>query len=474
MNIDVEGTLQLDTGLFVGRSAALLGITGSGKTNTAAVLIEEMLTAGLPMTIVDIEGEYYGLKQQYDVLVAGKSDQSELLIGPENAAQVAEVSLVRGISVILDLSDFTQEESAALLGAYFARLWEVAGKERKPYQIIIEEAHEWVPQGVRTPLKALLTRIALRGRKRGLGIILMSQRSAKVEKDVLTQTSLLFLHKVVHPIDMKVYKDLIPLPPTEVERTVGALGPGQIIAVSNHIPTLAQIRVRSTFHAGSTPVLGENVQPELRKIDQALLQELEQLMGASSPASDEARLEKRVKELEEALRKRDAEIAKRDEQIALLSQLSVTMNGQAAQLPEALHITQANIDTATVHQVQTSPLIVEATAPKQVPPPINEAKIRLLQKRLSQLSTHQQRVFRLLVEQEAPMTVDAIAAWLGVAKRTAQSYLPPDALFKIGLIQRSKSGKAYVYRATLKEHCAKEFPGANQQELLRRVLGRSL
>src|SRR6266496_4827195 len=139
MNIDAEGILHLTTDSFVGKSTALLGITGSGKTNSAAVLIEELLSNGLPMTICDIEGEYYGIKQRHTVLVAGRSEQSELLIGPENAAHVAEISLTRGISVILDLSEYTQEESYEFLSAYFTRLWEIAGKERKPYQIVLEE-----------------------------------------------------------------------------------------------------------------------------------------------------------------------------------------------------------------------------------------------------------------------------------------------------------------------------------------------
>src|SRR5438477_262227 len=103
MSLDIAGTnLTLDTQAFVGRSVAVLGITGSGKTNTAAVLIEELLAQGLPMTIVDIEGEYWGLKQSHDLLIAGRSEHAELEIGPDNAAQLATVSIQRGISVILD------------------------------------------------------------------------------------------------------------------------------------------------------------------------------------------------------------------------------------------------------------------------------------------------------------------------------------------------------------------------------------
>ena len=175
--IDTQGALAFETSTFVGRSVGVLGITDSGKTNTVAVLIEELL-GNLPMTIVDIEGEYWGLKERFDLLIAGRSEHAELEIGPENAAALAEISITRGISIILDLSDYSSDEQHAFLLAYFSRLWEVAGKERKPYQIVLEEAHEFIPQSASSPLKAVLTRIALRGRKRGLGIILASQRSA--------------------------------------------------------------------------------------------------------------------------------------------------------------------------------------------------------------------------------------------------------------------------------------------------------
>jgi predicted transcriptional regulator len=70
------------------------------------------------------------------------------------------------------------------------------------------------------------------------------------------------------------------------------------------------------------------------------------------------------------------------------------------------------------------------------------------------------------------MTVEEIAAWLGIARSTAQRYLPPDALVRIGLVKRSQSGNAHVYRSTLRDHLAKEFPGGDQEALLRRVLGK--
>ena len=58
LSIDSLNGFELQTQTLVGRGIAVLGITGAGKTNTAAVLIEELLSNDLPLTIVDIEGEY--------------------------------------------------------------------------------------------------------------------------------------------------------------------------------------------------------------------------------------------------------------------------------------------------------------------------------------------------------------------------------------------------------------------------------
>lgn len=460
--------LELEVSDFVGKSVAALGITGSGKTNTAAVLIEELLTNGLPLTIVDIEGEYYGLKEQFDLLIAGRSEHAELEVSPENASALATASVERGLSVILDLSDYTQDETYAFLIAYFTALWEAASKVKRPYQIVLEEAHEFIPQGANTPLKQIITRVALRGRKRGLGIILMSQRSAKVEKDVLTQTSLLFLHKVVHPTDMKVYKDLIPLPASEVESTVGALAPGAVVVVSNHQPVVAHIRLRHTFHAGSTPTLGDVAQPELRRVDASLLRDLQEMLAKTKPADSkhEQKAEKRIKELETLLAECDATIKQQSEQIAMLSKLAV-------QMPETMHI-----ERATVNHLHPSavgqPTIVESVPVKALPAnsahtPINESKLRALLMWLEKKTTVADRkILRTLHEHGRMMNLYDLASWSGLAETTIQKN-PPTELVQRGLIVRQRIGREFHYRSGLSAFLAREFPGSDQDELLKRV-----
>jgi len=277
-------TLDLELTDFIGESTAVLGIKGSGKANTAAVIIEELLGT-LPLTILDPEGEYWGLKERFDILIIGDTDHADLPVVPAQAEALAAFSINEGVSIILDMSNTFGDKANDFLVEYFKTLFRIAGTARKPYQVIVEEAHEYVPQSGSHPVADILTRIALRGRKRGLGVITISQRSAKVNKDLLTQAEIVFLHRVVHPRDMSVYCDLLPLTKKEVESGVRGLETGQALVMCKFVVKTAQIRLRDTYHAGATPGLDEGNPPELRKIDDQLLDELRAALGVTRSIS---------------------------------------------------------------------------------------------------------------------------------------------------------------------------------------------
>ena len=285
MNI-AEG-LTLSPQDVIGESIAVLGIKGSGKTNTSAVVIEELAELGIPVTIVDPEGEYYGLKERYEFLIAGRGKSAEIQLEPEQAGALAQFSLQQAVSVILDMSNYDEETGQRLLLSYLESLFEAASELRKPYFLVIEEAHEYMPERSASPLRALLKRLALRGRKRGIGIIIVNQRSSNIAKDILTQAGIMLLHRVAHSADMTIYKDLIPvLTAKEVAEAVRGLSPGQCIYVRGDCVKVVQIRKRHTFHAGATPGLHDT--PKLRRIDAKLLRQLQKAMGDPAAASRSA------------------------------------------------------------------------------------------------------------------------------------------------------------------------------------------
>lgn len=192
LKIDADDKIKIEPFPWTAPRIAILGTSGYGKSNTAAVLAEELLNTGIQMTIVDIEGEMWGLKQRFDLLIAGNGDHADLTLGVNQAAALASWSWQNGLSVILDVSDFDKSDREAFLLVYFEALWKSANDSPKPYMVLLEEAHEHVPEIGRTLLKETLIRLALRGRKRGVGMVFVSQRSSKVSKDVLTQCGMFF------------------------------------------------------------------------------------------------------------------------------------------------------------------------------------------------------------------------------------------------------------------------------------------
>ena len=68
--------LTLGPGLVLPHEAvtetfAILAKRGAGKTYTAAVLVEEMMGAGLPVVIVDPVGVWWGLRSSADGTAEG-------------------------------------------------------------------------------------------------------------------------------------------------------------------------------------------------------------------------------------------------------------------------------------------------------------------------------------------------------------------------------------------------------------------
>ncbi|MBE2198467.1 MAG: ATP-binding protein [Anaerolinea sp.] len=270
MNIDKEGILQLSAGDLIGQSVSILGIKGSGKSNTAAVLMEELLAGGVPICVVDIAGEYHTLKTAFpQVTVIGRSieTETEIAVTPANVDAVAQASYAHGRSVVFDLSGIPSGMREDLLQLYFARVWREAALRRIPLVIFLEEAQNWIPQRKTTTVKSLLVDIAAEGRKRGLSLVIIGQRSARIDKDTLTQSDISFLHRVRHPTDVNVYVDMLPRPATWVRDRVYSLHDGEALVMIGDRVLRCKIRLRHTEHVGFTPTLAHVPSVQLSLLD---------------------------------------------------------------------------------------------------------------------------------------------------------------------------------------------------------------
>ena len=444
----ISEDLQLRLDDVVGKFIAILGIRGSGKTNTAAVLLEELLRFNFPLTIVDIDGEYWGLKEKYEILVVGKSENVDVEIDVEHAEQIAEVSISKNVPVILDVSGFLYEDTYKLLLNYFKRIWDLAGKYRKPYEIVLEEAHEFIPQGIRTDLKEVLVKIALRGRKRGLGAIVVSQRSAKVEKDALTQAEILFLHKVVHPSDLKVYKEILPLPPKDVVSLVSSLDIGECIFYYGETCKSIRVRLRETFHAGYTPTLGEVKSPTLKTISEEIIKSIKELTASKKKKMDKIeRLIREINDLKAELREKEKIIQRLNEELEILRKIKVEIEPSAI-----LGLIESNIEGIGTIKTNKEPKSEFEYLPKEV-----REHVKRLLHRLNKLPKPEKEMLKFLIIREPEeYTYDQIAEWIGYSLSTLYSNTPKK-LIKLGIITRSRRGGRYYFKSNFNKFIEKEF-----------------
>jgi len=482
--LSISQDLNLNLEDLIGQCVAILGIRGSGKSNTAGVIFEELLQHNYPLSIVDIEGEYFGLKEKYEVLVVGTGEGVEIEIDAHCAGEIAQVSMEQNVPVVLDLSGFLSEERTELLKAYLSSLWNLAGTLRKPYMIGIEEAHEFIPQGVKNELKEMIARIALRGRKRGLGGIVVSQRSAKVDKDVLSQAGMLFLHRVVHEVDMRVYSELLPWRKTEVKEIINSLDTGDCIYVNGDNILPIYVRERSTFHAGFTPSLEAVTSPELKSVSASIIETIEKARVGKGPKSPTQKLEDRIETMERMIDSKDERIAELEEVARTLGYIKLeipsfardvlspgTLSEKEDRVSNSLPVVVADAATVDITesvQVASSfePELIEPFEPvvddksdrtSSLLPPAVDQHIERMISRFAREGVLHRRVLAFLVE-HSPSAYSAhqIAAWTNCPQELIEDD-PPHGFLSSGLILRERRTSGTLYRSALRAFVNREF-----------------
>ena len=281
----------------------ITGKSGSGKSNTASVIIENLLTENFPVLIVDTDGEYYGLKERFELLHAGADEECDIVVSPEHAEKIAGLALEENVPIILDVSGYLDDDEAQQLLTEVAKsLFAKEKKLKKPFLMLVEECHEYLPEGGgRTEAGQMLIKIGKRGRKHGLGIVGISQRPADVKKDFITQCDWLVWHRLTWDNDTKVVGRILG---SSYADAIEGLGDGEAFLSTDWSGALRRVQFhkKRTFDAGATPGLEDFERPELKSIDGDLVSELEAI------SEEQARRESEIADLRQTLDEKEAKI----------------------------------------------------------------------------------------------------------------------------------------------------------------------
>ncbi|MFD1600959.1 helicase HerA domain-containing protein [Halobellus rarus] len=293
------------------------GKSGSGKSNTASVLIENLLSNNFPVLVVDTDGEYYGLKEQFELLHAGADDECDIVVSPEHAEKLAHLALEQNVPIILDVSGYLEEDEAQeLLTEVAKKLFAKEKKLKKPFLMFVEECHEYIPEGGgMTEAGKMLIKIGKRGRKHGLGIVGISQRPANVKKDFITQCDWLVWHRLTWNNDTKVVGRILG---SEYADAIEDMGDGEAFVMTDWDESIRRVQFhrKQTFDAGATPGLDDFQRPELKSIDGDLVSELQDI------SDEKARRESEIADLKQELEKKEAKIRQLESELEEARDLS--------------------------------------------------------------------------------------------------------------------------------------------------------
>ncbi|VVB87968.1 DNA double-strand break repair helicase HerA [uncultured archaeon] len=234
--------------LVTGRTC-VIGQSGSGKSYFIAVLCEQLLQNNIAFCIVDTEGEYFSLKEKFQMLWIG-GEEADVNIGIDFNDLIAK-SIKNNVSLILDVSDVMDQRK--VVTDFASKLYEIENQVRQPYLLIVEEADKFVPQS-KDSLKEI-EEISKRGRKRGLGLLVATQRPSLVNKNVLSQCGNQFIGKLTTENDLKAV-DLFFTDRKELE-LLPKLNTGEFFVMGNTVKEKTRMKAaqRITQHKGLTPKL---------------------------------------------------------------------------------------------------------------------------------------------------------------------------------------------------------------------------
>lgn len=331
MQLSMASNLELppDT---VTQTLAILAKRRAGKSYCARRLTEQLLEAGQQVVIADPKGDWFGIRSSANgrspglsvVILGGEHGDIPLEAGGGEIA--ARLVVEERISVLLDLSLFRKHEVATFMTAFMENLYRLKAREqyRTPLMFVIDEADAIAPQRPQKGEERMLGAaedIVRRGGQRGIGCTLITQRSAVLNKNVLTQAQALICLRTIAPQDLSAIQAWIEVHGTQEEGrrlldSLPSLPVGDAWVWSPGWPTDAGIFQRvhilpiATFDSGATPKSGEKRQ-ELKHLADIDLEAVTKQMAATiekAKAEDPKLLKKRIAELEQQLAK---QLAKR-------------------------------------------------------------------------------------------------------------------------------------------------------------------
>jgi len=319
-SIQISKTLRLTVDV-VTQTLGIIGRKGSGKTYLSMLLAEGLLDMKAQVVILDPVGNWWSLRLAadgkrpgYKITVLG-GDHGDVPLEPEAGELVADLVCGESLSVVLDVSLFSESGRKKFVTAFAKRLMVNKRRAPSPIHIILEEAQLFAPQRVDSRdagMVGAIQQIVRLGRNYGIGSTMVSQRPQSINKEVLNQVECLFVLQLNGAHERKAIEQWWANNATETKSTIGdlpSLGVGWAMVWSPQwlkIFERHKILKKKSFDGSATPKMGARsikprrlVKKEIKSLEVAMAEVIEH-----AAANDPSKLKAEINRLNVLLNKK--------------------------------------------------------------------------------------------------------------------------------------------------------------------------
>jgi DNA helicase HerA-like ATPase len=124
-------------------------------------------------------------------------------------------------------------------------------KEEIPFLLVLEEAHNYIPQSEGAKyhsVKKAIERIAKEGRKYGLSLMIVSQRPSEISETIFSQCNNFVAMRLTNPSDQQYVKRLMPDSVSAITDTLPVLERQEALIIGDSIPIPTIVRIKELTH----------------------------------------------------------------------------------------------------------------------------------------------------------------------------------------------------------------------------------
>ena len=238
--------------------------SGGGKSWLLRRIIEQVLAhaPNVQVMVIDPEGEFHTLREKFDLLVCAPAD-ADAVATPATAPLLVRHLLEAGTSAVFNIYDLKAHERQAFVRAFCEAMVNAKRELWRNVLVVIDEAHIFCPEGAKSESGQAVIDLATRGRKRGFGLLLATQRLAKLHKDAAGEMLNKFIGRTSLINDIKRAADELGETQKEMSAKLKGLGSGEWFAYGPALPDgVHRLKVG--------PVVTTHPQPGARRLERPI------------------------------------------------------------------------------------------------------------------------------------------------------------------------------------------------------------